>query len=79
MAISRNQRRLNAKKRATLAACDAINTAQFLAKAAVIRGNCKELGRKANAMGTGRIVWLDPTRRPLGYTRRLKWSQGVAG
>lgn len=70
MAISRNMRRQKAKVRKALAETDRSNTAAFLAKQAAIRANCQELGRKANAKGQGGISWLDPTRKPLGFTRR---------
>lgn len=75
MALSRNQRRLNAKKRAALAACDAANTAAFQAKQGIIRSNCEVMGRDANKRGRGGISWLDPTRKPLGYTRRFGVGQ----
>jgi hypothetical protein len=78
MAISRNARRLKAKCRKALAEADRQNTESFLAKQAIIRDNCKALGRSANRTGTGGISWLDPTRKPLGYTRRLRFSHGVA-
>lgn len=77
MAISRNLRRQRSKARQTIAETDRSNTAAFLYKQALIRGNCAELGSKANKRGTGRIGWLDPTRKPLGYTRRMTWSKGA--
>lgn len=75
MAISRNLRRQRAKVRASMATTDAHNTAAFIAKQAVIRGNCAELGRDANKRGTGGISWLSPTRKPLGYTRNKSRGQ----
>ena len=78
MAISRNARRLKAKCRKALAEADKLNTERFLAKQQTIRSNCKTMGRDANRTGQGGISWLDPTRKPLGFTRRLSYSKGVA-
>lgn len=78
MALSRNARRLNAKRRKALAEADKLNTATFIAKQALIQSNCKELGKLANRTGNGGISWLSPTAKPLGYRRRLIFSQGVA-
>ncbi len=78
MAISRNMRRLKAKVRTARRETNASNTAMHLAKQSVIRDNCAELGSKANRQGTGRITWLDPTCKPMGFTRRWLHSRGVA-
>jgi hypothetical protein len=78
MAISRNLRRQRAKVRQAIALTDAANTAAFVSKQAVIRGNCKTMGKQANRKGTDRIIWLDPTAKPVGFTRPLRWSKGVA-
>ena len=75
MAISRNARRLRSKVRSALRETDRQNTEAFRAKQAVIRDNCKALGRDANRQGTGGISWLDPTRKPLGFTRRAGVGQ----
>ena len=75
MAISRNMRRLNAKRRKALVETDKANTQAFLAKQSVIRDNCKAMGRDANRQGSGGISWLDPTRKPLGFTRRAGIGQ----
>lgn len=75
MAISRNMRRLNAKRRKALQEADKANTQAFLAKQAVIRDNCKAMGRDANKRGTGGIVWLDPTAKPMGFTRKRGTGQ----
>jgi len=78
MAVSRNVRRMRAKVRRAIAETDASNTAAFIAKQELIRGNCKALGRDANKRGTGEIGWLNPTRKPLGFTRRWNFSHGPA-
>lgn len=75
MAISRNVRRQRSKVRKAIAEADRTNTAAFLAKQALIRSNSAELGREANKRGSGGISWLDPTRKPLGFTRRMMQGQ----
>lgn len=75
MALSRNARRLNAKRRKALAEADRVNTQALLAKQSLIRENCKALGRDANRRGTGGISWLSPTAKPLGFTRRKTRGQ----
>lgn len=75
MAISRNMRRQRAKVRKAQAETNKSNTAAFLAKQRLIRANATELGRDANRTGSGGISWLDPTRKPLGYTRRPMQGQ----
>lgn len=78
MAISRNLRRQRAKVRKAISLTDAANTAAFVSKQAIIRDNCKTMGKQANRMGKGRITWLDPTNKPVGFTRPMRWSKGPA-
>lgn len=83
MAISRNLRRQRSKVRKALADTNKSNTAAFLAKQETLRRNCKELGRKAGRISDGResrglTMDYSPAHKPLGFTRPLRWSKGVA-
>ena len=82
MGMSRNQRRLASQKRRNLAVCDAANTAKLKAKAAVIRGNVKALGKAANSrphVSAGLVSSLyTGAGNPVGFTRPLRYSKGAA-
>lgn len=83
MALTRNQRRLNAKKRHNLREADKANTQRELAKQELIQANHAELGRKANRLGglfvsRGLVTDYSPARNPLSYTRPMRFSHGVA-
>ena len=78
MALSRNARRLNAKKRATLRATDAANTAMVLARRDTERRNLSN-PRRGSRSEAGLVSSIySAVAKPVGYSRPMRWTKGAA-
>lgn len=77
MAVSRNTRRMAAKKRANMAACEAANNAAILSRKAVVRSNLGRTPHRERSVGLVSSIYTGAA-NPAGFTRPLRWSHGVA-
>lgn len=77
MAVSRNARRMAAKKRANMALCEAANNAAIIARRDVVRDNLSRSPKREHSTGLVSSLYSGNA-NPAGYTRPLRWSHGVA-